>query len=77
MGLYRSSDDRLIAGVCGGFADKLGFNSSGFRIVTFIVSFFFAAWTLPIVAYIACWLLLPTRPTRNSGATEPAEPADE
>jgi phage shock protein PspC (stress-responsive transcriptional regulator) len=70
MGLYRSSDDRVLAGVCGGLADKMGLNSTGFRIIFFIVAFFFAAWTLGIIFYVLCWLLLPERPTRP-GASPP------
>lgn len=71
MGLYRSSDDRVLAGVCGGLADKMGFNSTGFRIVFFIVAFFFAAWTLGIIFYILCWLLLPEQPTKSSASPPP------
>lgn len=69
MGLYRSSDDRVLAGVCGGLAHKLGFNSTGLRIIVFIVGFFFAAWTLAILAYIVCWILFPERATKAGAPT--------
>jgi phage shock protein PspC (stress-responsive transcriptional regulator) len=65
MGLYRSSDDKVLGGICGALAHKLELNSTGVHIVVFIVSFFLGAWLLAIVIYIALWVLLPERPTRG------------
>ncbi|MDN5865171.1 MAG: PspC domain-containing protein [Gammaproteobacteria bacterium] len=69
MGLYRSSDDKVIAGVCGGLAHKLGLSSGGLRIVA-VIGIFFAG--LVPLAYIACWILLPQQPTKGGGQPEAA-----
>jgi len=63
MGLYRSSNDKVIAGVCGGLAHKLGLNSTGFRIVFVIAALICGFFTLGAIIYILCWLLLPSRAT--------------
>lgn len=64
-GIYRSSDDRVLGGICGGLADKWGMNATALRIIVFVVSFFLGAWILAIVIYLILWLILPERPTRG------------
>lgn len=57
--LYRSRNDRMLAGVCGGIADYLGADPTVVRIVTVVVAL------LPgpaILAYLAAWLLVPEEP---------------
>ncbi|MGH8274682.1 MAG: PspC domain-containing protein [Gammaproteobacteria bacterium] len=66
-GVYRSSDDRVLGGVCGGLAHKWGMSSTALRVIVFVVSFFLLAWTLPIIVYIVCWIAFPERPTRGAG----------
>lgn len=66
-GVYRSSDDRVLAGVCGGLAHKWGMSSTGLRIIVFVISFFLFAWIVPIIVYIVCWATFPARPTRRGG----------
>ncbi len=63
-GVYRSSDDRVLGGICGGLADKWGMNATALRIIVFVVSFFLGAWLGAIIIYIVLWLVLPERPTR-------------
>ncbi len=53
--LYRS-DDRILAGVCGGLADYFGLDRSLVRIATLIGIFFLG---LSIWVYIILWLIVP------------------
>jgi phage shock protein PspC (stress-responsive transcriptional regulator) len=55
-GLVRSSDDRVIAGVCAGLARRFGLSSTLVRVL-FVLSLF-----LPgpqVVLYLALWVLIP------------------
>jgi phage shock protein C len=57
--LYRSRDDRMIAGLCGGLAAYFGVDPSLVRIIA-LVSLF-----LPgpqILAYLIGWLVVPKEP---------------
>ena len=56
--LVRTKDDRWIAGVCGGIARWLGWDSTAVRILYVVVSFFSAAFP-GILAYIILALLMP------------------
>ena len=52
----------MIAGVCGGIAEWLGWNATLVRILYVLVSI--ASVGFPgIVAYIALWILMPERET--------------
>lgn len=59
---YRSSDDKIFAGVCAGLAHKWNVNLPGLRFATFLVTLFF--W-LPLFVYTACWIIFPERPTKS------------
>jgi len=52
----------MIAGVCGGIAEWLGWNATLVRILYVLVSIFSAAFP-GIVAYIVLWILMPERET--------------
>ena len=52
---YRSADDAVFAGVCGGVGHKLNISVTGLRFVVAIGAFFF--W-LPLFGYIILWLIL-------------------
>jgi phage shock protein C len=57
--LYRSRNDRLLAGVCGGIAEYFGWDPTAVRLV------FIASCLLPgpqLVAYLAGWILIPQAP---------------
>ncbi len=56
--LHRSSDDRLIAGVCGGIARWLGWRPTVVRILYVLVSVLSAAFP-GILVYILLWILMP------------------
>jgi phage shock protein PspC (stress-responsive transcriptional regulator) len=59
-GLQRSRDQRIIAGVCGGIAEWLGWNASLVRLLYVIVSLASAAFP-GILAYVILWILMPER----------------
>lgn len=56
--LERSRHDRMIAGVLGGFARRLGWNSTLLRVVFVLVSILSAAFP-GILVYLIAWLLMP------------------
>ncbi len=56
--LVRSKEHRIIAGVCGGLADWLGWDPTVLRIVYIIVSLVSAAFP-GFIAYILLWILMP------------------
>lgn len=58
MALKRSRNDRLIAGVCGGIAKSLGWNSTAVRILYVILSI--ASVAFPgILVYLVLALVMP------------------
>ena len=60
MPLHRSPNHRLIAGVCGGLAEWLGWSPNLTRILYVIVSV--ASTAFPgILAYIILWIVMPLR----------------
>ncbi|MGH2813239.1 MAG: PspC domain-containing protein [Actinomycetota bacterium] len=60
-GLYRSRNDRIIAGVCGGLAERFGVSPNGCRILYVIVSFLSAGFP-GILVYLILWILIPEEP---------------
>ncbi|WP_071026596.1 PspC domain-containing protein [Peptoniphilus raoultii] len=57
--LYRSRNDKVIAGVCGGLAEYFGIDSSVVRIITFLLVFVFG---MSIWAYIIAAFIIPQKP---------------
>ena len=57
--LVRSKDDRMIAGVCAGIADYLGWPANRVRLIYFLISVFSAAFP-GIIVYLVLWLLMPS-----------------
>ncbi|MFV2071718.1 MAG: PspC domain-containing protein [Thermoanaerobaculales bacterium] len=60
--LKRSATNRMIAGVCGGFAEWLGWNPTTFRILYVVVSILSAAFP-GILVYLVLWLVMPKAST--------------
>lgn len=54
----RSRDDRMIAGVMGGIARRLGWDATLLRVLFVIVSIASAAFP-GIIVYLILWLLMP------------------
>jgi phage shock protein C len=58
MPLYRSRKHKIIAGVCGGLADWLGWDPTLVRVLYVVVSI--ASVAFPgILAYIILWMVMP------------------
>lgn len=60
MKLCRSNDDHWIAGVCGGWAECLGWSATRLRIVWVLLAFFTGGGI--ILLYLALWFLMPKAP---------------
>lgn len=55
--LRRSTTDRMLAGVCGGWAKLLGVDTTILRVL-FAIATILGIGT-PILFYLACWMLMP------------------
>jgi phage shock protein C len=62
MAFYRSRRDKIIAGVCGGLANTLGWDPTLVRILYVIVSIASAAFP-GILVYIILWAAVPPEPS--------------
>lgn len=63
--LYRSSDDSMVFGVCGGVAERFGWDPAVLRVLT-LVGFFFSGGGV-LVGYLIAALVLPKRPSGFGG----------
>ena len=61
--LYRSSDEKVIAGVCAGIAYKLDLNVTGLRWVVALATLFLSG--IPALVYLVLWAILKARSTRD------------
>jgi phage shock protein PspC (stress-responsive transcriptional regulator) len=59
-GLRRSRSNRMLAGVCGGIAEWLGWDPTLVRILFVVVSIASAAFP-GILVYLVLWVLMPKR----------------
>lgn len=60
--LYRSRDERIIAGICGGLAEFFGLEVSRIRLALLLLLTLFAGLSLWV--YIILWLIIPNAPQR-------------
>ena len=56
--LSRNTNDRWIAGVCGGLARWLGWNADLVRLLYFLISIFSAAFP-GLIVYVILWIVMP------------------
>ena len=61
MKLYRSQNHRMIAGVCGGLAEYLGWPAGRTRLVWVLATFFTAF--AGVIVYLVLWFLMPEAPS--------------
>jgi phage shock protein PspC (stress-responsive transcriptional regulator) len=61
MPLYRSRRNRMIAGVCGGLAEWLGWSPSWVRLLYILISILSVAFP-GIIVYISLWVVMPKSP---------------
>ncbi len=59
MTLYRSSTNKVIAGVCGGIAQAMDFNATGLRWIVALVTIFLSG--IPVLVYLILWMILKKR----------------
>ena len=56
--LERSRHDRMVAGVIGGLARRMGWNSTLLRVIYVLVSILSAAFP-GLLVYLIAWLVMP------------------
>ena len=61
MPLYRSRRNRIIAGVCGGLAEWLGWSPTWVRILYILISVLSIAFP-GIIVYLILWVVMPQAP---------------
>lgn len=61
MPLYRSRRYRVLAGVCGGIAEWLGWSPTWVRLLYIIISILSVAFP-GIIVYIILWIVMPNAP---------------
>jgi phage shock protein PspC (stress-responsive transcriptional regulator) len=59
-GLQRSKSQRIVAGVCGGLAEWLGWDVTLVRALFVLVSLLSAAFP-GLIVYLVLWVLMPER----------------
>jgi phage shock protein PspC (stress-responsive transcriptional regulator) len=57
MKVCRSQNNQMIAGVCGGLAEHLGWSPSRLRVVWVLATIFTAF--AGVIVYLALWFLMP------------------
>ena len=56
--LYRSQDDRMIAGVCGGLAEHFGIDPTWMRLIFILFALLGGA---AFLLYIILWIIVPVK----------------
>ena len=64
--LYRSGNQKVIAGDCAGLADRFDINLTGVRWATALVSLFLTG--IPVIVYLVLWAVLKERSTGGANA---------
>ena len=57
--LYRSKENRILAGICGGLAEYYGANPTFVRIITVLL---FLLPGIGILTYLILWIVIPEKP---------------
>ena len=64
--LYRSQEDKKIAGICGGLGEMFSIDPTLIRLALIFICV--ATGILPLmIAYIAGWIIIPIGPTQPVG----------
>ncbi|MBN2454258.1 PspC domain-containing protein [Candidatus Woesearchaeota archaeon] len=59
--LYRSTENRVIAGVCGGIAEYFNIDPVLVRLIAILL---LLANGAGLIAYLIAWIIVPERPAR-------------
>ncbi len=65
--LYRSEDDRMIAGVCGGLAEYFNIDSSIVRLIFVLIVLYGGSG---ILVYLIFWIVLPVKSSVDLSSNE-------
>ena len=68
--LVRSHSNKMLAGVCGGIAEWLGWDVTVVRILYIVVSVLSAAFP-GLLAYFVLWIVMPEAPTAEQSVGSP------
>ncbi|NLM45421.1 MAG: PspC domain-containing protein [Firmicutes bacterium] len=60
--LYRSREQRMISGVCGGIGAYFNVDPTIIRLAWVLLSFFFSLGIGGLLAYIICAVIIPEEP---------------
>lgn len=60
---YRSSDEKIVGGVCAGLARYFDLNLGGLRLAFALVTAFLSG--IPMVLYLMAWAVFKERSTRD------------
>jgi phage shock protein C len=71
--LYRSRDDRMLAGVCGGLAQFFSIDPTIVRLIFVILAIMGGPGLL---IYIIMWIVVPEEPTGPLPPSGPSDPID-
>lgn len=66
--LYRSRENRVISGVCGGIAEYFDLDPTLVRLLWVLVTFFVG---VGIIGYIICIFVIPERPSSYTDKVQP------
>ena len=66
---FRSRDDSVIAGVCGGIAERFGWEPILVRVLTVLLTLFMMG-PVAIIAYIVIWMITPRAPLDYGGFSD-------
>jgi len=69
--LYRSTDEKILGGVCGGIGNYFGIDPVLVRIGWVVLTFVYG---MGLLAYIIAWIIIPQEPERKTVAA-PKKPA--
>jgi len=65
--LYKSADDRVLAGVCGGIAEYFEIDSTLVRLLVILIVFLGG---IGVIAYIIAWIIIPQNPDQSIEGTQ-------
>jgi phage shock protein C len=71
--LYRSKNDKMIGGVCGGFGEYLGMDAIIIRII-WVISLFLGG--VGFILYLAALIMIPENPDEKSSETQGRKKTD-
>ncbi len=64
--LYRSEENRKIAGICGGLGEMLSFDPTLIRLLFVFIDLVTGILPL-IIVYLVGWIIFPTGPSKKEG----------